>query len=323
MSASEKSYSILKILNKHSDEGHPMNATEICRHLSNMGIETDRRTIYRNISGLEEAGYDIIKSGGGGWFLQSEFETVEIKILMDAVQQAHFLTFNKSSELIGKLLGLTSDRIAHELKKQVSISNRSKWDNEAIYYNIDKINTCIMKNKKLTFKYFNYSTKGKRVGRLNDYTYTVNPYFTTWFNENYYLIAATGKHVNFSHYRIERMTELNILEEPRRPISEITPKVKDLAEYLNKSVNMFTGKPESIRLKVNNELANQVFNQFGANINLVPADEDHSYLNTDAVIAPGLISWIISYGDKIQVISPDSLKEKVIEHCKNIQMLYE
>ncbi len=323
MAAAEKSYSILKILNNHADEDHPMNATEICKYLSAQDIEADRRTVYRNITGLEQAGYDIIKSGNGGWFLYHQFETVEIKILMDAVQQAHFLTFNKSNELISKLLGLTSSRIAHELKKQVSISNRSKWDNEAIYYNIDKINTCIMKNKKLTFKYFNYSTKGKHIGRLNNYTYTVNPYFTTWFNENYYLICATGKHANFSHYRIERMTDLNIIDEPRRPIYEISPKINDLAEYLNKSVNMFTGKPEFIRLKVDNELANQVFNQFGPNINLVPTDEEKSFLNLDAVIAPGLISWIISFGDRIKVITPDSLKDQIIEHCKKIQSLYE
>lgn len=322
MSAAENSYRIFKILSEHSDEDNPINATEICRYLSMAGIETDRRTVYRNITGLEKAGYNIIKSGNDGWFLERNFETVEIKILMDAIQQAHFLTYNKSNELITKLLGLTSSGISRELKKQVSISNRPKWDNEAIYYNIDKINTCIMKNKKLSFKYFNYSTKGKHIGRLNDYTYTVNPYFTTWFNENYYLVAATGKHTNFSHYRVERMTDLLIIEEPRRPINEITPQINDLAEYLNKSVNMFTGKPDHIRLRINNELANQVFNQFGPNINLIPADDDNSFLNVDAVIAPGLISWITSFSDKIKVISPDSLKEKIIEHCNMISALY-
>ena len=322
MASAEKSYNILKILNDHTDEDHPMNATDICKHLSVQDIKIDRRTVYRNIAGLEQAGYDIIKSGNEGWFLSRHFDTVEIKILIDAVQQAHFLTFNKSNELINKLLELTSSSIAHKLKKQVSISNRPKWDNEAIYYNIDKINTCIMRNKKLTFKYFNYSTKGKHIGRLNNYTYSVNPYFTTWFNENYYLICATGKHANFSHYRIERMTDLIIIDEPRRSIHEITPKINDLAEYLNKSVNMFTGKPVNIRLKVDNELANQVFNQFGPNINLVPADEEASFLNLDAVIAPGLISWIISFGNHVKVIAPDSLKTQIIEHCRKIQSLY-
>ncbi len=322
MSAAKKSYSILRILNDHADEDRPMNATQICRHLSNMGIDADRRTVYRNITGLESAGFDIIKSGNGGWFLERDFETAEIKILMDAVQQAHFLTFNKSNELIGKLLSLTSSGISHELKKQISISNRPKHENEAIYYNVDKINTCIIKNKKLAFKYFSYDTKGKRVHKYVDYTYTANPYFTTWFNENYYMIAATGKHDNFSHYRIERMADLEILDEPRRPIHEIAPNGFDLADYLNKAFSMFTGEPSHIRLKVKNEMANQVFDRFGPHISLVPADDDYSYINTDAVIAPGLISWVISYGDRIKVIKPDELKEQVIEHCNKIQALY-
>lgn len=323
MALAKRSFTILRVLKDHSDEDHPLNATEICGYLSKDGIDVDRRTVYRNMTGLEDAGYGVIKSGNDGWFIERDFETVEIKILMDAVQQAHFLTFNKSNDLINKLLGLTSRKIAHELRKQVSISQRPKWDNEAIYYNIDKINTCIMKNKKLTFKYFNYSTKGKRVKRMNDYTYTVNPYFTTWFNENYYLIAATGRHSNFSHYRIERMTELNILDETRRPISEINPPINDLAEYLNKSVNMFTGEPQQIRLLVNNELANQVFNQFGPNVNMIPADDDQSFLNVNAVPSPGLISWIISFGSRITVIQPESLKEKILSHCRDILSSYE
>ena len=322
MATAEKSFSILKILSEHADEDRPMNATKVCRHLANMGIETDRRTVYRNIAGLEQAGYDIVKAGGGGWFLERDFETVEIKILMVAVQQAHFLTFNKSNELINKLLGLTSNGIAHELRKQISISSRPKHDNEAIYYNVDKINTCIIKNKKLAFKYFSYDTKGKRIHKYEDYTYTANPYFTTWFNENYYMIAATGKHDNFSHYRIERMADLEILDEPRRPIHEIAPDGFDLADYLNKAFSMFTGKPSHIRLKIHNDLASQVFDRFGTHINLVPADSDCSYMNTDAVIAPGLISWIISYGDRIKVIKPIELKEQIIDHCKKIQELY-
>ena len=323
MATAEKSFSIYKILNSHADEDHPMNATDICRYLAGMGIDTDRRTVYRNITGLEQAGFDIVKSGSGGWFLEHDFETVEIKILIDAVQQAHFLTFNKSNELIGKLLTLTSSSIAHELKKQISISNRPKHENEAIYYNVDKINTCIIKNKKLSFKYFSYDTKGNRIHKYVNYTYTANPYFTTWFNENYYMIASTGKHNNFSHYRIERMADLEIIDEPRRPIQKIAPNGFDLADYLNKAFSMFTGKPAHIRLKIHNTLANQVFDRFGTHINLVPANSEYSSMNADAVIAPGLISWIISYGDKIKVIKPVELREQIVEHCQNIQALYE
>ena len=79
---------------------------------------------------------------------------------------------------------------------------------------------------------------------------------------------------------------------------------------------MFTGTPENIRLRIQNDLANQVFNQFGANVTMIPDDEQHSFLNLDSVIAPGLISWIISFGDRITVIKPESLKQQIVEHCK-------
>ncbi|MBN2557628.1 MAG: WYL domain-containing protein [Clostridia bacterium] len=320
--AAEKSFNVLRILNEHSDEDHPLNATEICTYLAQSGIETERRSIYRSIQGLDQAGYDIVKAGKDGWFIGRKLETVEVKILMDAVQQAHFLTYNKSNELIGKLLGLTSKNIAAELKKQVSLSNRPKHDNESIYYNIDKINTCIVKNKKLSFSYFDYDTKGNRVFRKENCKYTTNPYFTTWYNENYYMIAATNNYSNFSHYRIERMTDLEIINQPRRNISELAPNGFDLADYLNKAFSMFTGKPETIRLKIKNTMANQVFDRFGINMLLAPADDEHSYLRTDAVIDKGLVSWIISYRNNIEVIQPDKLKQEIVAHCREVLGMY-
>jgi len=319
-----KAFLILEILEKYSDEDHPLNASDILEKLTSMGIDTERRSVYRCIESLGEAGFDIIMSGRAGWFMGSRtLETAELKILMDAVQQAHFLTRRKSQELLDKLLGLTSTGIAHELRKQISLSSRPKHDNESIYYNVDKINTAIVKNRQLTFRYFQYDENGKKVLSRDGYTYRVSPYFTTWYNENYYMICTTKEYMNFSHYRIEKMTEIEILDEKRRPIREIAPDGFDLAAYLNKAVSMFSGPPERIRLKVDNSIASQIFDKFGMDINLIPAGEGKSYLNTEAVTDKGLLSWIVSYGNKIEVVSPDHLRDDIRTHCRDILTIYE
>jgi predicted DNA-binding transcriptional regulator YafY len=320
---SQKAFCVLSILKDYSDEDHPLNATQICGHLKNYGIETERRSVYRSIQGLEKAGYDIISSGPEGWFLGREFDTAEIKILMDAVQQAHFLTYHKSMDLINKILDLTSINISRELKKQISISRRPKYDNELIYYNVDKINTATVKNKKIAFNYFDYDIEGRRVFRKNRKTYTASPYFTTWFNENYYMIAITADYDNFSHYRIERMSDISILDEPRRNIKEIAPDGFDLADYLNKAFSMFTGTPEKVSLKIKNELANHVFDRFGSDTRLIPAGEGWSKMTIDAVADKGLISWIISFGENIRVLHPGHLKDEILDHCSGIIGMYE
>ena len=288
-----------------------------------MGIQTERRSVYRCITALEEAGYDIVKSGKSGWFMgKRQLETAELKILMDAVQQAHFLTERKSIELLDKLLGLTSNSIAHELKKQISVSKRSKHDNESIYYNVDKINTAIVKNKQLTFQYFQYDETGKRVLSRNGYRYRVSPYFTTWYAENYYMISTTKEYANFSHYRIEKMTNIEISDKKRRALRELAPNGFNLADYLNKTVSMFTGNPERIRLRIDTALASQVFDKFGNDIHLIPDTESKSTLNVEAVMDKGLLSWIISYGDRIEVLSPETLKDMITVHCSKILALY-
>lgn len=319
-----KSFLILKVLEKYSDEDHPLNAVEILEKLTFLGIEAERRSVYRCITALEESGYDIVKVGNSGWFLGSRLlETAELKILMDAVQQAHFLTKKKSLELLDKLLCLTSSSIAIELRKQISVSSRTKHDNESIYYNVDKINTAIVKNKQLTFKYFQYDENGDRILSKNGYIYRASPYFTTWYYENYYMICRTKEHKNFAHYRIEKMTDLKIIDEIRHPLAELSPGGFDLAAYLNKSVSMFTGSPERVRLRIDNSLASQVFDKFGMDISLIPAGDGKSFLNTEAVIDKGLLSWIVSYGNQIEVISPDSLRIQISNHCREILKLYD
>ncbi len=318
-----KSFQILNILNELTDEDHPLNAAEIIEKLSSMGIETERRSVYRCISALEDAGHDIVKCGKSGWFIgKRQLETAELKILMDAVQQAHFLTSKKTLELLEKLLGLTSRSIAHELRKQISISGRPKHENESIYYNVDKINTAIVRNCQISFRYFSYDEHGNKVLSRNGYQYRVSPYFTTWYFENYYMICATKEYDNFSHYRIEKMTDLEITDKKRRPLHELAPDGFDLADYLNKTVSMFTGKPEQVRLKINNSLAGQVFDKFGRDITLIPAGDGKSFINTEAVVDKGLLSWIISYMDGIEVIDPSHLREKIVDHCNRILDVY-
>ena len=123
---------IIDILSKKSDEEHPMSATQIMEYLLNdYGIECERKTIYDCIDCLNEYGYEIIKSQSPrGYFMTPYyFEPAELRLLIDAVQSADFISAKKTKSLIKKFSSFASEYQYKRIEKQVYIDNRNKCSN--------------------------------------------------------------------------------------------------------------------------------------------------------------------------------------------------
>ena len=84
------------------------------------------------------------------------FDLPELKILIDAVLSAKFITEKKSKELVGKLSIFAGKNKAEELRRNISVENRVKKDNEQIYLIIDAIDKAITNGNKISFRYFKY-----------------------------------------------------------------------------------------------------------------------------------------------------------------------
>ena len=149
---------IIQCLMEKTDEEHAVTTQEIIDYLALQGITAERKSIYTDIDLLTDFGMDIIKKPGrsGGYTLASrQFELAELKLLVDSVQSAKFITAKKSNELIKKIEGFASKYEASQLQRQVFVAGRVKTMNESIYYNVDRIHTAIAENSRITFQYFN------------------------------------------------------------------------------------------------------------------------------------------------------------------------
>jgi hypothetical protein len=90
---------IIDILASKSDEEHLLSANDIIHFLKeDYGIECERKTVYDCIDCLNEYGYEIIKSQSPrGYFLVPyHFELPELRLLIDAVQSANFISAKKT-----------------------------------------------------------------------------------------------------------------------------------------------------------------------------------------------------------------------------------
>ena len=331
----DKGYTKLKLLyikdylEKLSDEENPVSVEQIMDMLSEKGINCERKSVYSDVKTLKEYGVDICAARfpkTGYSILSRDFELPELRLLIDAVQAANFITQKKSKELIKKIGTLCSENQRSLIEGQVYIDNRLKCTNEEIYYNIDILNRAIQKKKQVSFIY------QKRVMAENEGSYTVyerehcvSPYALIWSNDHYYLVANNDKYDNLMHTRIDRMKKVEITDFPARDFSEVSPYKHffDSADYSGKIFNMFSGDTQRLELCCDNSILEEILDRFGSEAVLKKSQrEGYFTLSAKCVISGGLVSWIMQFGPKIEVISPKNLREDVRDKAEEIVKLY-
>ncbi len=316
-----------KILYEHSDEENPLSINEIISKLNKYGINAERKSVYSDLNLLEDFGIDICRVQGKnyGYFIGSrEFEVPELRLLIDAIQSAKFITPKKSKELIKKIEGLTSKNNSKKLETQIFMNDRIKYDNEEIFYSVDRIHNAIEENKMVSFKYYKYDLNKNREFRNGGMEYLVNPYALTWFDDNYYLVGNYHKYDNISHYRIDRICSVNVLDKLRRSFTELVDYKNyfNTADYSKKIYNMFSGELQKIEVKFENYLIDAVIDRFGIDVSLLKEDEESFIVHTEAVISDGLVSWLLIFGDSVEVIAPKSLRDMIRNKVEGIINLY-
>lgn len=313
---------LMKILLEKTDEQHPMTVPEMITELSRLGISAERRSIYDDIEYLKLFGIDICtrKSKTTDYFVASrDFELPELKLLVDSVQSSKFITRKKSLDLISKIEKLTSKEYAKQLHRQVFVANRVKTLNERIYYSVDKIHDAIAANKQIKFKYFDIDVDKKQVYRKNGDYYCESPVSLTWDDENYYLITYKEKYDKYVHYRVDKMDLIELTDDDR----VLSEQPFDLSAYAKTMFQMFGGDEVSVSLKFENELVGVIYDRFGVDVPIIKADENHFICNVKVAVSPHFLSWIISFGNRAEIISPDAVIEQLYDLLRETIKLYE
>ena len=197
-----------------------------------------------------------------------EFELPELKLLVDSVQSSKFITYKKTLTLIRKIESLASVYEAQLLSRQVYVKNRIKTMNESIYYNVDEIHTGIARDRRIRFRYFDYTVSKERRFRRDGGYYVVSPFALTWDDENYYLVAYDSEAGIIKHFRVDKMLDIGILDEARDGQESFA--ALDMAEYAKKVFGMFSGREERVRMRFDNQLVGAVLDRLGRETMLIP-----------------------------------------------------
>lgn len=316
---------LLKILERETDEQHPITTNELIERLAFHDITAERKSLYADMECLRNFGYDInsVRNGNSyGYYIGCrDFELPELQLLVDSIQSSKFITQKKTRELISKLESLTNVHAAQQLQRQVYVKNRVKTMNESIYYTIDFISSAISANKAITFQYYEFSVSRKRVLKNNGKIYTVSPFSLIWDDENYYLLCFDHDAEIMKHFRVDKMDKINVLSEPRKGMDEF--RKIDMSSYSKKVFGMFSGATESVKIRFANKLAGAVIDRFGLDNALIPDGDDHFVIRTDISVSPVFYGWLFGFGKDAEILSPAAVRQGMIDHIRETYAQYD
>lgn len=308
----EKAYKIklvkiLEILQQDSDEDHYIETSEILNKLFEMGIKCDRRTLYNDIAVLNEYGYEVLcekQAGKSNRYCVADrgFDVPELRILIDAINAASFVTPKKSEKLIDKIAVLGGSHRAELLKRNITWLNIAKHTNEQIYYTIDKLDRAISESKKVSFYYFKYDAQGNKVYRKDKKRYIENPYALVFSNEKYYLVSYNQKHDSILHYRVDRMDSVTIED-----INRILPPRDiefDLTAHMNQVFDMFKGEEKAVTINIDDNLIDVVRDKFGESIKFEDLGNGRCRTTIRVQVSPLFYSWCCSFPNRMEIVAP-------------------
>lgn len=313
---------LYEFLRRETDEDHPISRRNLCEKLNEMGISSNVRTLSLDIKVLQDNGFEVIsymKDKERFFYIpEQELSIPELKIILDAVQAASFVTEKKTSQLIEKVAALGGTHRAEILKKNIVRFNTRKHTNEAILYNVDRIEDAIIRRKKITFNYFHLNEKAERVYVTSPTEkkkrYRVDPVALIFNEDNYYLMAYSSRHPErTANYRIDRMDRVEVLD--NFPMSEAAiSKIAGVGEYTEQAFKMFSGKLAQIALQFDRSVADPVIDKFGENVDTDIVDENTCVAYVKVQISPTFFGWVAQFGGAVKIKSPQSVIDQYREH---------
>lgn len=324
---------ILDILKKYTDMDHRLTQAEIMDILKKeYSMDIDRKTVKRNLMNLLDldCGIDYTeisrKDENGNestictdWYIQREFTDAELRILIDSLLFSKSIPHKQCKDLIGKIKGLSNIYFDKKVGHICNLPD-SQPQNKELFYTIDILDEAISQNKKVAFLYNSYGPD-KKLHPKREAEYIVNPYQMAATNGRYYLICNYDKYDNLSNYRIDRITNIRILDEKRKPMNRLADGQWNLPKHMAEHLYMFAGRSIRAKFKADNSIIDQIIDWFGMDVEFRPTNENNS-LATVQVNEDAFFYWAMQYGLYIEVLEPADMRERIKQAHETISAKY-
>lgn len=308
---------VWQILKDYSDYDHPLTQEDISAHREHeYGIALERKAISRNISLLKEAGVEIKSSRAGSYLDCRAFPDAELHMLIDGVLSSKYITAKHSKDLIERLCSLSNRYFKSRVKHICSVNDWGKTDNQALFYNIELIDSAIEEGFPIHYDYNKYGADKNLHKTSHQY---VSPYQMILHNQRYYLMAYSEYWGNMVSHRLDHITNMTITDRRATPLKAVKGcengiNYKDLASNMP---YMYTDQQERIDFFADAAIIDQIVDWFGTNARIMKTDDERKVNVSVKASLNAMEHWAMQYINHVEIVSPEPLRARMREALEN------
>lgn len=332
---------ILDILRRYSDADHRLSQKDIMEILeTEYEMTADRKAIKRNLMNLIDFGYDLeysesVRRNKAGeeeiiytdWYLNREFSDAELRLLIDSLLFSKHIPYSQCKELIGKIEGLSSRYFKSKVRHICNLPEDQPKNTE-LFYTIEILDEAIERGKQVLFRYGDYDTdkqlhlRTDSEGQIRDYL--VNPYQMVATNGKYYLIGNYDKYDNISHYRIDHIRDIQLVDHPAKSQKKVKGMERglNLPKHMAEHIYMFSGDSARVTMKTTPGMTGELIDWFGNGIAFTNETEDSVTVHVTANLR-AMRFWALQYAPYVTILEPQGLVETVRADLKKSLTKYE
>lgn len=300
---------LFEILKKYSDENHVLTTDDIRKKLKQIyDVDMERRAVYRNVDALRTLGIEIAgyKDNHEGYFLiDRTFEPSEVRLLCDAVAASDMITDDTSKTIIQELISTQSVFQGRMLQKTIYVKPASKNFNKQLFYNIDTLNIAINQGCMVSAIPLSYNYN-LELSPITDTPLCFSPYATLWAQGNYYVLGKDEHNDTLTHYRVDFMKDLQILE---RGIDMIFGGFNP-SQYARKYIIDAGEATQRFVIDCPPDLWSDIMEYFGSSLTVLTQTDSMISIRVHCIPSK-MKQWVMTHLNQCEVISPKSFREEI------------
>ena len=332
---------ILDILRRYSDADHRLSQKDIIEILqTEYDMVADRKAIKRNLMNLIDFGYRLeysesIRQNKSGeeeviytdWYLSRDFSDAELRLLIDSLLFSKHIPYSQCKELIGKIEGLSNQYFKSKVRHICNLPE-DQPKNKELFYTIEILDEAIEHGQQVLFHYSDYGTDKQlhlrtgTDGQTRDYL--VNPYQMAATNGKYYLIGNYDKYDNISHYRIDHIRDIQLVDHPAKSKEKVEGLEHglNLPRHMAEHIYMFSGDSGRVKMQTTPGMAGELIDWFGNSVTFSEETENSVIAYVTANLQ-AMRFWALQYAPYVTILEPQELVDTVRADLRDSLAEYE
>ena len=141
----------------------------------------------------------------------------------------------------------------------------------------------------------------------------------------YYLICNRDGYDDIAHYRVDRITDIKLLDDQyARPFKELRDAYGqqfDLGRYMREHIYMFSSGSTGVRFRIAKWLVSDVVDLFGRNVNFINETDTH----VDVIVRvteDAMFQFAKNYAPDVIILEPEKLANRLREEAERVVEAY-